>query len=888
MASMALLAASLSSTSSLVCAFTRPANHRGALTTLSKLHFSTKEPTQQQPSTIRRRKALKQNTATLLSRASTEFTNYKDGALFLSTTEESTTTTAVNGAASDEAENLDNLFPNKGKSIIDLPPRMRFAPSPTGSLHVGGARTALYNWLVAKKGQLDFVEGDGGFVLRVEDTDLARSTKESEDSVLADLSWLGLTWDEGPNTPLAKYGPYRQSERSTLYSKIANSLISSGKAYPCFCTPEELDAMKARMEAEGIPPRYDGTWRDADPEVVKAKIDAGDPYTVRFKVPAGARVVIDDAVRGTVSWDAEATVGDFILLRSSGVPVYNFCVAVDDASMGITTVIRAEEHLTNTLRQGLILDALGAPRPRYAHCSLILGEDKQKLSKRHGATSCNQFRLDGFLPDAMINYLALLGWNDGTDNEIFTREELIDAFDIDRIVKSPSVFDMDKLKWVNSQHLKRMEVEEILDLVEEQLGFMGMIKEGADEAKKSDFIFATTALAKQMMETTQDAATNAKTVLGYSLPAAFADLEDGSEAKEMVKQGNFYGIAMKIIEMYESGSFPMPNSSNLLAAFMDGSNKAIVEDNQVGGDETSYPQAYKATMKSVAKEMKVKGKNLFHPVRLALTGEMSGQDVTKQMSLLALASEDDTAVNAEAADVVTIEARMEKLKDFCDSIPEEFRASKQAASDDAANKSKDGKKQSKAEEEAAAAAAAAPAVADPLDGYEGPPITALDIRVGRINKVWVHEEADKLFCEEIDVGEDEPRQIASGLRPYMDAEDLEGRMVLVLCNLKARKLAGFPSHGMVLCASNEDHSVVKLVSVPVEAKIGERVTVPGFDFEGEEGAPFAENKVGKKKVFEKIAPFLQTSEYGVPTFGGRPLLTSAGVCTSPINKGSVS
>mmetsp|Transcript_25906 Transcript_25906/g.39821 ORF Transcript_25906/g.39821 Transcript_25906/m.39821 type:complete len:209 (+) Transcript_25906:1072-1698(+) len=203
----------------------------------------------------------------------------------------------------------------------------------------------------------------------------------------------------------------------------------------------------------------------------------------------------------------------------------------------------------------------------------------------------------------------------------------------------------------------------------------------------------------------------------------------------------------------------------------------------------------------------------------------------------------------------------------------------------AANRSKDGKKQTKAEEEAAAAA---PAVADPLDGYEGPPITALDIRVGRINKVWVHEEADKLFCEEIDVGEDEPRQIASGLRPYMNAEDLEGRMVLVLCNLKARKLAGFPSHGMVLCASNEDHSVVKLVSVPVEAKIGERVTVPGFDFEGEEGAPFAENKVGKKKVFEKIAPFLQTSEYGVPTFGGRPLLTSAGVCTSPINKGSVS
>ena len=688
--------------------------------------------------------------------------------------------------------------------------------------------------------------------------------------------------------PLAKYGPYRQSERSELYSKIANALIEQGKVYPCFCTPEELDAMKARMEAEGIPPRYDGTWRDADPEVVKAKIAAGEPYTVRFKVPPGARVVIDDAVRGTVSWDAEATVGDFILLRSSGVPVYNFCVAVDDASMGITTVIRAEEHLTNTLRQGLILDALGAPRPRYAHCSLILGEDKQKLSKRHGATSCNQFRLDGFLPDAMINYLALLGWNDGTDNEIFTRDELIEAFDIDRIVKSPSVFDMDKLKWVNSQHLKRMEVEDVLHLVEEQLGYMGMIKEGADDAKTRDFVFASTALAKQMMETLQDAATNAKTVLGYNLPATFADLEDGSEAKEMVKQGNFYGIAMKIIEMYEKGSFPMPDSANLLAAFMDESNKVIVEDTKVGGDENSYPQAYKATMKSVAKEMGVKGKNLFHPVRLALTGEMSGQDVTKQLSLLAMAADKDTVVNTDAADVVPIEARMERLKSFCDSIPEEFRVSKQLASDEGgSNKSKDSNK-AEASQDAPTAVAVAPSVADPLDGYDGPPISALDIRVGRINKVWTHPEADKLFCEEIDVGEGEPRQIASGLRPYMNAEDLEGRMVLVLCNLKSRKLAGFPSHGMVLCASNEDHSVVKLVSVPVEAKVGERVTVPGFNFEGEEGEPFGENAIGKKKVFEKISPFLRTNEYGIPMFGGRPLLTSAGVCTSPINNGSVS
>ena len=718
---------------------------------------------------------------------------------------------------------------------------------------------------------------------------------ESEDSVLADLTWLGLHWDEGPDMPLAKYGPYRQSERSELYSKIASALIAEGKAYPCFCTPDELDEMKAKMEAAGIPPRYDGTWRDADPEVVATKIANGDPYTVRFKVPPGARVVINDAVRGTVSWDAEATVGDFILLRSSGVPVYNFCVAVDDASMGITTVIRAEEHLTNTLRQGLILDALGAPRPQYAHCSLILGEDKQKLSKRHGATSCNQFRLDGFLPDAMVNYLALLGWNDGTDNEIFTRDELIEAFDIDRIVKSPSVFDMDKLRWVNSQHLKKMDVEEILDLVEEQLNFMDMIiKDNGDEKRTRDFIFATTTLAKQMMETLQDAATNAKTVLGYDLPSTFDDLADGSEAKEMVKQGNFYGISMKLLEMYDDRSLPMPRGDNFLAAFVDESNNAIVEDNQIGGDEKSYPQEYKATMKSIAKEMEVKGKNLFHPVRLALTGEMSGQDVTKQLSLLAMATSEGSVVNAESAGVVPFETRMERLKSFCESIPEEFRVSKKKANEnDGKSKNDSNKDASKKENGAAgttttAAESAGAAAADPLASYEGPPITALDIRVGRINKVWTHEEADKLYCEEIDVGEDEPRQIASGLRPYLSQEDLDGRMVLVLCNLKARNLAGFPSHGMVLCASNEDHTDVKLVSVPVDAKIGERVTVPGFDFESEEGAPFAENKIGKKKVFEKIAPFLKTSEYGVPEFGGRPLLTSAGVCTSPINNGSVS
>lgn len=860
-----------------------------SFTTTSKSTTTTSSTTTTRKSNRRTRPTTGQTSDSLLSLIEQQqklgkLGNYRHegGALFVSAENAIEEGAAVAGGT-DAINGEENIFPLRGKDVLECAPRMRFAPSPTGSLHVGGARTALYNWLTAKKGQLDYPGEDAAFIIRVEDTDLARSTKESEQSVLDDLTWLGLTWDEGPDDPTAKYGPYRQSERSELYIKLAQILLDEGKAYKCFCTKEELEEMKAKQEAEGVPTRYDGTWRDADPELVQQKLDEGAEYTVRFKVPAGARVVIDDAVRGTVSWDAESTVGDFILLRSSGVPVYNFCVAVDDSTMGVTTVVRAEEHLTNTLRQGLILDALGAPRPRYAHCSLILGEDKQKLSKRHGATSCGQFKLDGFLPDAMINYLALLGWNDGTDNEIFTRDELIEAFDVDRVVKSPSIFDMDKLKWINSQHLKMMSVEDITSLVTEQMEIKNIIKEGADEQKIQDFSFAATSLAKQMMETTEDAVNNAQQVIGYHLPATFDELEDG-EAKNMIKQGNFYPVASLLVKQFEANELPLPDPADPLAAFMDAGKKAITEDNESGGTAYSFPEAYKAYMKQLSKDLKVKGKCLFHPVRLALTGEMSGQDVTKQLALLAEASSENSIIDAEKVELVTLGDRITQLKSFCESIPEEFRASKVEE-----KKGKKGDKKSEKEAVTAdAAAAAAPAAtADPLDTYEGPAITSLDIRVGRITKVWEHPEADKLYCEEIDVGEDEPRMIASGLRPFMSAEEMEGRLVMVLCNLKTRKMLGFPSHGMVMCASNADHTEVKLVSPPVEAKIGERVTVPDFDFEGESGQPMKENPMGKKKIFDKLAPFLVTSKYGVPEFLGRPLMTSAGVCTSPITDGTV-
>lgn len=718
---------------------------------------------------------------------------------------------------------------------------------------------------------------------------------ESEKSVLDDLQWLGLIWDEGPTDipDCSGYGPYRQSERGNIYVQAAEKLLQEGKAYRCFCTTEELEEMKLQQEAAGIPPRYDGRWRDAPVEEINKMLDANTPYTIRFKVPEGSRVVIDDVVRGTVAWDAEATVGDFILLRSNGVPVYNFCVAVDDALMGISTVVRAEEHLTNTVRQGLVLDALGAPRPRYAHCSLILGEDKQKLSKRHGATSCNQFRLDGFLPDAMINYLALLGWNDGTDNEIFTREELIDAFQLDRVVKSPSVFDMEKLRWVNQQHMKMMPLGQIVDMVKDQLVIENIVKEGVTTSDLGmvNMAFAATALARERMQTTKDAVANAKTVLGYGLPASFDELND-EEAKSMIERGNFYKLAQRILQEYDAGEFPLPNPANPMATFQDAIGEAMEKS-----PPCAFTQSYQAHMKTIAKEMGVKGKNLFHPVRLILTGEMSGQDVTKQLSLLALATAEDSVIDPVKAGIVPMAERMDRLRAFCETIPMAFREPRTTTDGGATEARGNSSSASASGGAATSSAGSAPSSAssadaalsgkDPKNDYEGPPISALDIRVGRITKVWEHPEAEKLYCEEIDVGEAEPRTIASGLRPYLKADEMENRLVLVLCNLKERKLVGFPSHGMVLCASNRDHTDVRLVNPPVDAKVGERITVPDFDFDNEDGAPYAENKIGKKKIFEALAPYLVTSKYGVPEFLGRPFMTSAGVCTSSISDGTV-
>jgi len=336
--------------------------------------------------------------------------------------------------------------------------RVRFAPSPTGTLHVGSARTALFNYLFARH------EG-GAFVLRIDDTDAARSDDRHEDAILRDLRWLGLQWDEGPGAAGA-YGPYRQSERLERYRAAGGDLLASGAAYHCFCSPERLKELRGRALADGRTPRYDRRCLHLPAEEVAARLAAGEPAVVRFEVPSGD-IVVDDLLRGPVVVAAGA-VGDFIIVRSDGVAGYNFATAVDDRDMAISHVIRGDDHLTNTARQVLLLRALGAAVPRYAHHSMVLGPDGGKLSKRHGATAVGEFRELGYLPQAVVNYLALLSWSHGED-EVLSMDRLTEEFELPRLSTSPAVFDQAKLDWLDHEHVMALDPREHERLFAERL-----------------------------------------------------------------------------------------------------------------------------------------------------------------------------------------------------------------------------------------------------------------------------------------------------------------------------------------------------------------------------------------------------------------------------------
>lgn len=374
--------------------------------------------------------------------------------------------------------------------------RVRFAPSPTGNLHIGGARTALFNYLFARaKG--------GQFVLRLEDTDFERRIEGAEEGILESLRWLGLDWDEGPDIG-GPAGPYRQSERLELYRREAEKLLASGQAYPCYCTPEELAAEREEARRAGRAPRYSGRCRSLAPEERAAKKAAGIKPALRLKVPQDGQTVVEDLIRGRVVFE-NATLDDFIIMKSNGVPTYNFACAVDDVLMGITHVIRAEEHLSNTPKQILVYRALGYPVPAFAHVPMILAPDRSKLSKRHGATGVEEFRSQGYLPEALFNYLALLGWSPGDEREILSREEIIREFSLEAVSKHAAIYDLQKLTWLNSQYINRVSIDRLLELAlpfMRNAGLVGETLTAREEAYVRKVLEAVRSRARTLVELT--------------------------------------------------------------------------------------------------------------------------------------------------------------------------------------------------------------------------------------------------------------------------------------------------------------------------------------------------------------------------------------------------
>lgn len=343
--------------------------------------------------------------------------------------------------------------------------RVRYAPSPTGMLHVGGVRTALFNWLFARK-------NGGVFVLRIEDTDLERSTQESVEQLERSMRWIGLEWDEGPEVG-GPHSPYRQTERMELYREAAQKLLESGAAYYDFATTDDLAEFREKARSEKRQPIYrGGEYRDMDPEEARRKIEAGEQYTVRFKTPREGRTVVEDMIRGPVTFD-NANLEDFVLMKSTNTPTYNFAATVDDAEMEISHVIRGDDHLSNTPRQILLYRALGRELPAFAHVPQVLGADKKKLSKRHGAASVEDFAEQGILPEALFNYLALLGAGYAADEEIFTPEELASRFRIDRVSGNPAIFDENKLLSINQVYFRRQTPEELAMLAAPTLAASG-------------------------------------------------------------------------------------------------------------------------------------------------------------------------------------------------------------------------------------------------------------------------------------------------------------------------------------------------------------------------------------------------------------------------------
>jgi nondiscriminating glutamyl-tRNA synthetase len=483
--------------------------------------------------------------------------------------------------------------------MTTMPPRVRFAPSPTGLLHVGNARTALYNWLFARR-------TGGKFLLRIEDTDLERSETRYETQLIEDLRWLGLDWDEGPGEPgepeIGDYGPYRQSERLAIYETHTDRLLAEGKAYRCFCTPEELEAERQHATEQHGPQIYSGRCRSLSPAVIEQNLAAGKPFAVRLKIE-NHPLRFHDLVRGPVEFAAE-TVSDPILVRSgsisAGVPVYNYVVTIDDALMKITHVIRGDDHISNTPKQVAIYEAFGWPVPEFAHLSTILGADRERLSKRHGATSIATFREMGYLPEALVNYLALLGWGaeDGK-TETFTLDQLTRDFSLERVTPSPAIFDFDKLNWLNRHYLKQAAPERIAALAWRYFDGILPPADSAPEPVKAWFT-RLLALTLPYVDRLDQLPAKAAPIFGFDTEAARTDAENAA----------VLAVDSARTVLGELASRVRAHAGHI------------------------SPEVFKAWMNEVKAAAGVKGKELFHPVRIALTGSHSGPDFDKLLPVI--------------------------------------------------------------------------------------------------------------------------------------------------------------------------------------------------------------------------------------------------------------
>jgi nondiscriminating glutamyl-tRNA synthetase len=466
--------------------------------------------------------------------------------------------------------------------------RVRYAPSPTGHLHIGGARTALFNYLFARHHQ-------GQFIIRIEDTDTKRNVEGGEQNQLTYLKWLGIDWDESVDIG-GEYGPYRQTDRLDLYKKYCQQLLDQGHAYYCYCTEEELEQEREEQLARGETPQYSGKHRHMTEEQRKEYEAQGLQPSIRFLVPEGKTFTFDDLVRGQISFESDG-IGDFVIVKKDGIPTYNFAVVIDDHLMRISHVLRGEEHISNTPRQLMIYEALGWASPKIGHMTIITNEDRKKLSKRDESIVqfIEQYKDMGYLPEAMFNFIGLLGWSPEGEDEILSQEQLIQLFNTDRLSKSPAIFDTNKLAWMNNHYIKKTELPRLVELCVPHLQRAGRIPESL-HAEQQAWVSSLVALYQEQMNCAAD-------IVELSSMFFAETLEMEPEAAELLKEEHV---------------------PTVIGSFL----------NQIEESTDWSADAIQAMLKNVQKETGYKGKALFMSTRVAITGQMHGRDLNQTIALL--------------------------------------------------------------------------------------------------------------------------------------------------------------------------------------------------------------------------------------------------------------